>query len=180
MLKHVHFPEDGFRQETLLEKLSHIFTARAYRAADVKEIRSSVYYRNFHTEGANHKYEATVIFADRTEDDMFHVSITRAHVSDNVLQSGYMTSFREPQRGSPAVICGEDTVIDAVRAMEAQLQEESELWLRYPNRLHIRLCSSVHIDIAAEIFKKPQSADSIVDIINTSKLRDALFEYEHR
>lgn len=178
MEKHVHFPEGGFRQETLREKLSHIFTARAYRAADVKDIRSSVYYRNFHTEGANHRYEAAVIFADRTDDGMFHVMITRAQVSDNVLQSGYISSF--PERQKSAVICGPDTVIDTVRAMEKQLQEESELWLRYPGRAHIRLHDSIHIDIAARIFEKPQTAEAIGDIINNSTLRDALFEFERR
>lgn len=178
MEKHVHFPERGFRQETLHEKLGHIFTARAYRAADVKDIRSSVYYRNFSTEGANHKYEAAVIFADRTGDGMFHVRITRAQVSDNVLQSSYMTFF--PERHKSAVICGPDTVIDTVRAMEKQLQEESELWLRYPGHTHMRLCDSVHIDIAAEIFEKPQTDETIADMINVGMLRDALFEYERR
>lgn len=179
-MKHVHFPEGGFRPESRLEKLTHIFLGRSYRAADVREIRSSVYYRNFHTQRADHKYDAAVIFAHRAEDGMFHVRICRAQVSDNALQSGYITSFRESQSGSPAVICGEDTVIDTVQTLEAQLQQESELWLRYPNRLHVRLCDSVHIDIAVQIFQKPQTAESIGDIINNSKLRDALFEFEHR
>jgi hypothetical protein len=178
MEKHVHFPEGGFRQETLREKLSHIFTGRAYRAADVRGIRSSVYYRNFHVEGANHKYEAAVIFADRAGDGMFHVRITRAQVSDNILQSSYMTAFPEPPNNSAAVICGADSVVDTVRAMVTQLQQESDLWLRYPNRVHIRLRDSVHIDIAEQIFKRPQTAESIGDIINNSKLRDALFEFE--
>lgn len=169
MQKHIDFPENAFRKEGMRERLLHAFTGRAYRAEDVKEIRTSLHYKNFHCEGPEQKYETAIAFAYRQEDGNFSISILRAAVAHNTIQPSFCVyNHSDNERET----CAAGEVIGKMAALEKKLRAESQLSQSYPVRAPLRYRDALHVDAAAMVFAEPATSHDIVSNIQRNIIRD--------
>lgn len=170
MKKHVYFPEGAFRKKGFMESLTARFRKNAYRAEDVGTIRTSLHYRNFRSEGAEHKYETAMGFAHRRQDGLFAISVLRASVSANTVR-GDLHIVHLPDHESRNT-CAAHEVITTMRALENQLAKDSIAFQSYPRSAPLRYGDALHIDAAAMIFAEPATYYDIESNIHRNMIRD--------
>lgn len=170
MEKHVYFPENAFRKEPIVRRLVREFMGRSYRAEDVKSIRTSVHYKNFRSEGPEHKYNASIGFAFRLPDGNFTLSITHATASHTPVNGTFNGFWSDTLEYMGA--CSAHEVITKMKDIEQKLAQESELSRSYPHNPPFLCRDSLHLDAAAMVFAEPASYYAIEANISRNLIRD--------
>lgn len=156
----VYFPEQAFRPQTVKEKLSHIFTARAYGRDDVLGIRTALHYTNMTTDGAYAHCDLACAIASKMADGNFAVTRHTGHISQHVAKR-FGGTLSIDGSGPPPVICKPDEVLDVLGKIDAEMAKAAVYSTMMPETPIARIADTVPLPVAREIFDHPCAREEI-------------------
>lgn len=148
-----HFPEDAFLPaRSLGQKLAALFNARAYRPADLRSIRTSVYYSNFELANNRLRYVVTTGQALRCEDGKFIVYPSQSQITEDPIRKIVSINAGYQDRPHETVICDESEVILKLKELDRALKKEADYALAFPAQSIVNLRNDLHLDAAILLF----------------------------
>lgn len=160
-----YFPYAAFLPaKGIKQRLTESFNLRAYRPADIRSIRTSVFYSNFKEVDGALLYTASIGHAWRRDDGMFLIYSDKTHIAQDPVRGGLsIRSDTDSDQQSPIIICPESQVMENLRVVEHRLTKESKYALAFPSDKTLHLINDIHINVAAMIFQRPLRAAYILD-----------------
>ena len=145
--KDAFLPARGFRQ-----KLAELFNARAYRPADVRSIRTSVYYSDFETVDCSLRYVVTTGQALRREDGQFIVYASQSRITEDPIRKSLSIDAGYQNHSYNAVICGDEDVMEKLKELDRALRSHADYALAFPRGGVLNLRNDLHLNAASLIF----------------------------
>lgn len=169
-----YFPRNAFLPaKTFGHKLADMFNMRSFTQADLRSIRTSVYYSDFEIVEQSIRYVVAVGHALRDNDGQFIVYTTQSQITeDPVCGSISINAGYKDDELDTTLICDENDVIRHMKDLARILDKKCDYSLAFPKNAPLRLCDDLHIHQAELVANAPRTAQEIIYYQRSSKLND--------